>query len=83
MRFSRRRTRPRWSLKESFWAMVVIVLFDFVLVCGILHRPLWQEMELASVLIGVFVGAVLTWVLYVGVRLDDDRRWTYGSSTAR
>jgi len=83
VRFSRRQARPRWSLKESFWAMLVISAFDFLLVCGILERPLWQEIEIASALIGLFVGTSLTMLLYVGVRLDNDHGWTYGSSKNR
>jgi len=80
---SKRSARPRWSLKQSFWVMVVIALFDFGLVCGLLERPFWQEIEIASTLIGLFVGVALTLLLYVGVRLDDDRGWAYGSNNAR
>jgi len=80
---TKRSARPRWSLKQSFWVMVVIALFDFGLVCGLLERPFWQEIEIASTLIGLFVGVALTLLLYVGVRLDDDRGWTYGSNKAR
>jgi hypothetical protein len=80
---SKRRARPRWSLKESFWVMVVMVVFDFTLVCVILERPLWQELEVASALVGVFACATLTPLLYAGVRLDNDRGWKYGSSKAR
>ena len=53
---TKRSARPRWSLKQSFWVMVVIALFDFGLVCGLLERPFWQEIEIASTLIGLFVG---------------------------
>lgn len=80
---AKRRTRERWSLKAGFWAMMTIVLFDVALVCLVLDRPLWQELEIASAIIGMFVWASLTLMLYFGVRTDRDHSWTYLSNRKR
>jgi hypothetical protein len=80
---AKRRVRERWNLKAGFWAMVAIVAFDFLLVCVILDRPLWQELEIASAFVGLFVWISLTLMLYFGVRMDRDCSWTYFSNRSR
>lgn len=63
---------PQWSLKSVFRVFVSIVLISTITVLSLSHKDLWIECEIVVSIVGLLLFFFYFWVLYRGVRFNDD-----------
>ena len=68
--------RPKWSLKSSFLAAVVISVTVSIVVIFTLRQSIWAELEIITGVLALCMFAFLTAVLYLGVRFDRRERFS-------
>lgn len=67
-------SRKKWSLLTSFWVALGILVVSTVTVLMVMKKPIWLELEtLAGVICFVMTG-FYWWVLYHGVRFNEDEK---------
>jgi uncharacterized protein YacL len=75
MRLSAKKKRPKWSIKTSFWAGIIIALLVCVVASLILKKSIWIELEVISIILSVFIFIYLTYVLYHGIRFSNHEKY--------
>jgi cellobiose-specific phosphotransferase system component IIC len=69
-----RNTRPRWSLKSSFYTALVILILVTPLVLLTVQKSIWTELEMITGIISAMMFIYLAVILYQGVRFDKNER---------
>lgn len=72
----RRPRRPKWSFKTSFWGAGLIVFLVALVVLIFLKKSIWVELEVIVGVISFFIFVYLFYVLYHGIRFDNNEKYT-------
>ena len=69
-----RNTRPRWSLKSSFYTVLGILILVTPLVLLTVKKSIWTELEIVTGIISAIMFAYLSVILYFGVHFNKHER---------
>jgi len=69
-----RNTRPRWSLKSSFYTALGILILVTPLVLLTVKKSIWTELEILTGIISAIMFVYLSVILYFGVHFDKHER---------
>lgn len=82
LEFRRRaQRRPRWSLRTTFGAALMIVVLVAIMTLVLLHRDFWIELETVTALLSVVMFMFFGHVLYRGIRFDKHERFDFSFRT--
>jgi hypothetical protein len=68
--------RSKWSFKTNFWGAISIVLLVALVVLIFLKKSIWVELEIIVGVISLFIFIYLYYVLYHGIRFDNNEKYT-------
>jgi len=69
--------RPKWSLKTSFVAAIVLFIAVTILVFALVEKSVWARLELITSILAGLCFIYLWAVLYAGVRFDKKERYEF------
>jgi len=76
-----RRPHPRWSMRTTALAGLVIVLVVSVVTLLVLKKPLWIELEALTAILSIVAFMFFGHVLYRGVRFNKRERFDFSLRT--